>query len=175
MLTFLKSNAASISSITYNGVGLYRWRANTSANEESVFSPPERLLMFFHDFFGGITENRIPSENGSKESTSSSSAFPPMVIIWYICFNVSEIWLKPAMNSSSLCFLRFSHASFNSSRFTTDSFKSAFRSVNSLNRLAYSCKVSRSTVMESTSFSSSSISASRVSGLTFSSSSGVYS
>ena len=30
----------------------------------------------------------IPSANGSSESTSSSSASPPRVIIWYISFNL---------------------------------------------------------------------------------------
>lgn len=37
--------------------------------------------MFFHDFFGGMTEKMMPSLNGSRLSTSSSSAFPPSVII----------------------------------------------------------------------------------------------
>ena len=37
--------------------------------------------MFFHDFLGGITLKIIPSENGSRESTNSSSALPPKVII----------------------------------------------------------------------------------------------
>jgi hypothetical protein len=36
--------------------------------------------MFFHDFLGGMTEKTIPSENGSRLSTSSSSALPPSVI-----------------------------------------------------------------------------------------------
>ena len=29
----------------------------------------------------------MPSEKGSRESTSSSSASPPRVIIWYISFS----------------------------------------------------------------------------------------
>ena len=37
--------------------------------------------MFFQLFLGGITLKIIPSENGSSESTSSSSALPPSVII----------------------------------------------------------------------------------------------
>jgi hypothetical protein len=41
----------------------------------------EERTMFFHDFLGGITENIMPSEKGSRLSTSSSSAFPPSVII----------------------------------------------------------------------------------------------
>lgn len=53
----------------------------TSASELSVFSPPERLEMFFQLFFGGRTLKTIPSENGSRLSTSSSSASPPRVII----------------------------------------------------------------------------------------------
>lgn len=37
--------------------------------------------MFFQLFLGGRTLNTMPSENGSRESTSSSSASPPRVII----------------------------------------------------------------------------------------------
>ncbi|KAH3679833.1 hypothetical protein WICPIJ_008495 [Wickerhamomyces pijperi] len=98
METLRKSKAASISSMTYNGVGLNLCKAKTKAKDDKVFSPPDKLEMFFHDFFGGITENKIPSENGSNESTSSNSALPPIVIIWYISFNVVEIMLKPSMN-----------------------------------------------------------------------------
>lgn len=47
---------------------LYTWRAKTRASEERVFSPPERFEIFFQLFFGGMTEKRIPSENGSAES-----------------------------------------------------------------------------------------------------------
>lgn len=57
------------------------WRAKTRASEERVFSPPDRFEMFFQLFFGGMTLKMIPSENGSRESTNSSSAFPPSVII----------------------------------------------------------------------------------------------
>lgn len=53
----------------------------TSASELSVFSPPERLEMFFQLFFGGRTLNTTPSVNGSKLSTNSNSASPPRVII----------------------------------------------------------------------------------------------
>lgn len=62
------------------GLTLKIWRANTSANELSVFSPPDRFEMFFQLFFGGMTLKVTPSENGSSESTSSSSAFPPKVM-----------------------------------------------------------------------------------------------
>ena len=54
----------------------------TRARELSVFSPPERFDIFFQLFFGGRTLNTIPSENGSRLSTSSSSASPPSVIIF---------------------------------------------------------------------------------------------
>ena len=40
--------------------------------------------MFFQLFLGGRTEKTMPSAKGSSESTSSSSASPPRVIIWYI-------------------------------------------------------------------------------------------
>ncbi|EEC79458.1 hypothetical protein OsI_20465 [Oryza sativa Indica Group] len=36
--------------------------------------------MFFQLFLGGLTLKTTPSENGSKESTSSSSASPPSAI-----------------------------------------------------------------------------------------------
>ena len=44
--------------------------------------------MFFQDFLGGRTLKTIPSANGSRLSTNSSSASPPRVIIWYISFNL---------------------------------------------------------------------------------------
>ncbi len=50
--------------------------------------------MFFQLFLGGRTEKTMPSEKGSRESTSSSSASPPSVIIWYISFSFSVIWLQ---------------------------------------------------------------------------------
>lgn len=52
--------AASISSITYNGVGLYPWRANTRDRDERVFSPPLRLAIFFQLFLGGRTLKTMP-------------------------------------------------------------------------------------------------------------------
>lgn len=48
---------------------------------ERTFSPPDKLAIFFQLFFGGLTLKTTPSENGSRESTSSSSASPPSVII----------------------------------------------------------------------------------------------
>lgn len=45
----------------------------------------------------------MPSENGSRESTSSSSASPPSVIIWYISFSLLVMTENPAMNSSNRC------------------------------------------------------------------------
>lgn len=48
--------------------------------------------------------NDYTSEKGSKESTSSSSASPPNVIIWYISFNFMLITVNPAMKSSNLLF-----------------------------------------------------------------------
>mmetsp|Transcript_93753 Transcript_93753/g.264718 ORF Transcript_93753/g.264718 Transcript_93753/m.264718 type:complete len:231 (-) Transcript_93753:3296-3988(-) len=101
--TFLKSSAASISSMKYKGVGLKWCSANTSDSEASVFSPPERFVICFQLFFGGLTLKLMPSLNGSSVSTSSSSASPPSVIIWYISFNFMEMMEKPSMNSSSRC------------------------------------------------------------------------
>lgn len=46
-----------------------------------TFSPPDKLAIFFQLFFGGLTLKTTPSEKGSRESTSSSSASPPRVII----------------------------------------------------------------------------------------------
>mmetsp|Transcript_98266 Transcript_98266/g.278261 ORF Transcript_98266/g.278261 Transcript_98266/m.278261 type:complete len:230 (+) Transcript_98266:560-1249(+) len=42
----------------------------------------------------------MPSLKGSSVSTSSSSASPPRVIIWYISLSFMEITEKPSMNSS---------------------------------------------------------------------------
>ena len=103
METLRKSSAASISSMTYSGVGRYTCSANTSDSDDSVFSPPLRLPITFHDFLGGRTENATPSLNGSSESTSSNSASPPSVSIWYISFSWREMSEKPAMNSTSRC------------------------------------------------------------------------
>jgi hypothetical protein len=36
----------------------------------------------------------MPSEKGSRESTSSSSASPPSVIIWYISFSLRVMTLR---------------------------------------------------------------------------------
>lgn len=94
-LTFLKSNAASISSMTYNGVGRYTCSAKTNASELRVFSPPLRLPIFFQLFLGGMTLKRMPSLKGSSESTSSSSAFPPSVMSWYMVFRWEEMVWKP--------------------------------------------------------------------------------
>lgn len=68
--TFLKSSAASISSITYIGVGRNVCKAKTNANELSVFSPPDKLQIRFQDFFGG----RILKEN-NKELCQTQSVF----------------------------------------------------------------------------------------------------
>lgn len=44
--------------------------------------------MHFQLFLGGLTLKTTPSENGSKESTSSSSASPPSVII---CWQITRL------------------------------------------------------------------------------------
>lgn len=102
METFLKSKAASISSIKYSGVGLKTCNAKTKARDASVwidvscqcstfqsqsaltFSPPDRFAMARQLFLGGMIDKTTPSENGSIESMSSISALPPIVIIFYI-------------------------------------------------------------------------------------------
>jgi hypothetical protein len=53
-------SAASISSITYSGVGRKWWSANTSDSDDSVFSPPDRFAMFFQLFLGGRTLKMMP-------------------------------------------------------------------------------------------------------------------
>jgi hypothetical protein len=56
----LSPSAASISSITYSGVGRKWCSANTSDSDDSVFSPPDRLAMFFQLFLGGRTLKMMP-------------------------------------------------------------------------------------------------------------------
>ena len=51
----------------------------------------------------------LTSENGSSESTSSSSASPPRVIIWYISFSFRLMMLKADMNSSRRALRRLSY------------------------------------------------------------------
>lgn len=139
--------------------------AKTRANELRVFSPPERLEIFFQLFLGGMTLKMIPSEKGSRESTSSNSAFPPSVIIcqptklvnksnlnneaeprrtWYIDLSCIEMIPNPSMNSLSLWFRRSSDNFFAASRsFVTDS-RSAARWRNSFSLRAYSFSTERS-------------------------------
>ena len=54
---------------------------NLEHGQLRTFSPPDRFEMFFQLFFGGLTLKTIPSLNGSRVSTSSSSASPPSVTI----------------------------------------------------------------------------------------------
>lgn len=55
METFRKSKAASISSMTKNGVDRKKCKAKTKERELRVFSPPDRFLIFFQDFLTGRT------------------------------------------------------------------------------------------------------------------------
>lgn len=71
---------------------------------------PERLLIFFQLFLGGLTLKTIPSLNGSKLSKSSNSASPPKVIIWYISFSFNVIIPKPPINISNRCPLKASYS-----------------------------------------------------------------
>src|SRR5271170_6595003 len=112
-----------------------------------TFSPPDKLEIFFQLFFGGITLNKIPSENGSKLSTSSNSAFPPIVIIWYISFNRKEIMLKPCINSSRRRLRRSSQSFLAESRVWIVVSRSLERSLNSVSRRWYSSKALKSTLM----------------------------
>ena len=52
-------------------------------SEDKVLSPPDKLEICFQDFLGGLTVKLIPSEKGSKESTNSNSASPPLVMSFY--------------------------------------------------------------------------------------------
>lgn len=68
-------------------------------NDGYAFSPPDKLEIFFQLFFGGMTLNSIPSENGSKLSTSSNSALPPIVIIYHVSLLVKEPHLVHLLES----------------------------------------------------------------------------
>jgi len=57
--------------------------------------------MFFQLFLGGITLKMIPSENGSRLSTSSSSALPPIVIICHLL----QLWVRWTEPSTHLVHL----------------------------------------------------------------------
>mmetsp|Transcript_15268 Transcript_15268/g.43486 ORF Transcript_15268/g.43486 Transcript_15268/m.43486 type:complete len:257 (-) Transcript_15268:3265-4035(-) len=92
--------------------------------------------MCFQDFFGGRTLNTTPSENGSKESTNSSSASPPNVIIWYISLSFNVILANPAMNSSNLFFRK-------SSSFSRQVFLTSVAFSSSVSRSWYSDSFSR--------------------------------
>mmetsp|Transcript_24402 Transcript_24402/g.76794 ORF Transcript_24402/g.76794 Transcript_24402/m.76794 type:complete len:216 (+) Transcript_24402:355-1002(+) len=99
--------------------------------------------MFFHDFLGGRTLKTMPSLKGSSESTSSSSASPPSVIIWYISLRRSPIVLKPAMNSASRCLRSSSKRRRCSSRCSVTESNSARRARHSASRARYSASTVR--------------------------------
>lgn len=102
--------------------------------------------MFFQDFLGGITLNRMPSENGSRESTSSSSALPPMVIIWYISFSRREIREKPCIKPSSRNLRSSSHRFLAVSRDDTAVWRSLLLAEYSSTRRRYSASTPSSTL-----------------------------
>jgi len=131
--------------MTYNGVGLKWCSANTSAKLLSVFSPPLRFEIFFQLFFGGMTLNKIPSEKGSRLSTSSSSALPPIVIIWYISFKRNEMVLKPVMKPSRRSERRSSCRFLAASRALREVIRSVVRAACSSTRRRYSVRTERST------------------------------
>jgi len=83
--------------------------------------------MFFQLFLGGMTLKTMPSEKGSRLSTSSSSALPPSVIIWYISLSLRVICVKPAMKVSSRRLRSSSYAALTWSRCAVTVFKSATR------------------------------------------------
>mmetsp|Transcript_10739 Transcript_10739/g.28698 ORF Transcript_10739/g.28698 Transcript_10739/m.28698 type:complete len:219 (-) Transcript_10739:59-715(-) len=69
----------------------------------------------------------MPSAKGSSVSTSSSSASPPRVIIWYISFSFMEMTEKPSMNCSRRCCRRPSRFRRDSSRaLCTSSYSPSF-------------------------------------------------
>ena len=77
-------------------------RAKTSARLESVFSPPDKLPICFHALRGGRTVKRMPSK-GSLESTSSSSASPHRVMVWYTSFSLRWMSAKDSRNWARRC------------------------------------------------------------------------
>eukprot|EP00162_Nutomonas_longa_P006808 comp17288_c0_seq1/m.28951 comp17288_c0_seq1/g.28951 ORF comp17288_c0_seq1/g.28951 comp17288_c0_seq1/m.28951 type:complete len:522 (-) comp17288_c0_seq1:1077-2642(-) len=109
-----------------------------SESDESVFSPPDRFVMFFQLFLGGRTEKMMPSLNGSSESTSSSSASPPRVIIWYISLSLSEISKKPLRKQSRRSLRSPSWVRRWASRRAVISSRSFMRSSYSFSRRRYS-------------------------------------
>ncbi|KAL7350583.1 hypothetical protein ACKS0A_03022 [Histoplasma ohiense] len=101
--------------------------------------------MFFQLFLGGMTENKMPSEKGSRESTSSSSALPPIVIIWYISFSRSEMVLNPSIKPVRRRERRVSRRDFALSRLSSAVARSAERDSCSATRRRYSPRTERST------------------------------
>mmetsp|Transcript_37769 Transcript_37769/g.112193 ORF Transcript_37769/g.112193 Transcript_37769/m.112193 type:complete len:250 (-) Transcript_37769:2871-3620(-) len=84
----------------------------------------------------------MPSLKGSSVSTSSSSASPPRVIIWYISFSFMEITEKPSMNSSRRCCRRPSRLRRASSRaLCTSSYSPSFDLCSESARLKSSIEV----------------------------------
>lgn len=130
--------------------------------------------MFFQDFLGGMTLKRMPSEKGSSESTSSSSALPPIVIIWYISLSRSEMRLKPCMKPSSRLRRSSSQRRLTPSRAATAASRSALRAACSSTRRRYSASTPSSTFAFCVFSSSTAISAFRLSLLRSASSSLVY-
>lgn len=67
--------------LSYQHIKLHKISWAEQLCPQVTFSPPDKLAIFFQLFFGGLTLKTTPSEKGSKESTNSSSASPPSVII----------------------------------------------------------------------------------------------
>ena len=61
LLIFLKSKAASISSIKYQDEGLVNRIQNNKDKEDIDFSPPDKDPMFLHILSGGLIDKSIPS------------------------------------------------------------------------------------------------------------------
>ena len=75
--TLASSSAASISSITQNGVGCTFRMAKYSAMATNAFSPPDSSVMVFSCLPGGCTLISMPQLRISLSSSSSSRALPP--------------------------------------------------------------------------------------------------
>ena len=101
-ITFASSSAASISSITQNGVGRTLSIAKYRAIATNAFSPPDSRLIFDTAFPGGCTLISMPHSSGSDSSSSVIDALPPPKSSMKVCLKFSSISLNSRRNTSCI-------------------------------------------------------------------------
>ena len=97
----MSSRAASISSMTQNGVGCTFKMEKSNAMATKAFSPPESREMVLRVFPGGWALISMPQRRMSLSSSSSSVAWPPpkssVNVVWKLSERSLNCWAKIAV------------------------------------------------------------------------------